>query len=137
MREKYSVKDFMVLPFDPIPIIYLEGYGDLSAPTVYERLNIQSQYDSEKLAQAKDEIYKKSFYEGILLKGKYQQHKIIDVKKSIQNDLIADKQACIYHEPENKVNHLLLLRNNFRFFFNRLYHVQVMTVLLLYVINGI
>ncbi|CAF3923890.1 unnamed protein product [Rotaria sordida] len=103
MREKYSIKESMILPFDPVPIIYVEPYGNLPAITVYEKFNIQSQHDYEKLARAKDEIYKKSFYDGILLTGKYQQQKVIDVKKFIRDDLITSKQACIYYEPENKV----------------------------------
>ncbi|CAF4092493.1 unnamed protein product, partial [Rotaria sp. Silwood1] len=70
---------------------------------VYEKLNIQSQNDNEKLAQAKDEIYKKSFYDGILLIGKYKDQKIADAKKFIRDDLIVSKEACIYYEPENKI----------------------------------
>ncbi|CAF1404093.1 unnamed protein product, partial [Adineta steineri] len=103
LREKYSISDSMVLPFDPIPIIYIEGYGDLSAPFMYKKLNIQSQNDHDKLAAAKDEIYKKGFYEGVLLKGKYEQKKVFDAKKLIRDDLIAEKLACIYYEPENKI----------------------------------
>ncbi|CAF0961012.1 unnamed protein product [Rotaria sordida] len=94
MREKYSIKESMILPFDPVPIIYVEPYENLPAPTVYEKFNIQSQYDYEKLARAKDEI---------LLTGKYQQQKVADVKKFIRDDLITSKQVCIYYELENKV----------------------------------
>lgn len=94
----------MVMPFEPIPIIQLEPYGNLTAKTVYEQRNIQSQNDSEKLREAKEEIYKKSFYEGILLVGKYAQQKIYDAKRNVQNDLVQSKQACIYYEPEKKVN---------------------------------
>ena len=107
MREEYGIEESMVLPFEPVPIIYVESYGNLSAPTVYEKLKIQSQKDYAKLAQAKEEIYKKSFYDGILLTGKYQQRKITDVKKLIRDELVASKQACIYYEPEDKVRILL------------------------------
>lgn len=31
LREKYNLTDEMVLPFDPIPIIHIEGYGSLAA----------------------------------------------------------------------------------------------------------
>jgi len=103
LREKYSISKSMVEPFEPQPIINLEPYGNLCAKTVYEQLHIQSQNDLDKLRQAKSEIYKKSFYEGILLVGKYQQKRIFDVKKLIQNDLIESKEACIYYEPEDKV----------------------------------
>ena len=35
----------MVLPFDPVPIIDIPGFGDLSAVTVVDKLKIQSQND--------------------------------------------------------------------------------------------
>ncbi len=42
-REKYGVKDEAVLPFEPVPIIDVPGYGDLSAVVACERLKVQSQ----------------------------------------------------------------------------------------------
>ncbi|CAF2777378.1 unnamed protein product [Rotaria sp. Silwood2] len=103
LREKYSIQDKMVLPFEPIPIIQLEPYGNLSAPIICSQLNIQSQNDHEKLAIAKEELYKKGFYDGILLVGKYAQTKVVDAKKLIRDELITSGQACVYYEPEQKV----------------------------------
>ena len=48
-----------------IAIIDIPGYGDLAAKTVCEELKIQSQNDREKLAEAKDRVYLKGFYEGV------------------------------------------------------------------------
>jgi len=48
-----------------ISIIDVPGYGDLAAKTVCEELKIQSQNDREKLADAKDRVYLKGFYEGV------------------------------------------------------------------------
>ena len=42
-REKYSVTDEMVLPFDPVPIINIPEFGDLSAVYACDKLKIQSQ----------------------------------------------------------------------------------------------
>ena len=61
-RAKYGVKDEMVLDFDPVPIIDIPGYGNLSAVTVCEQLKIQSQNDKDKLAEAKDLVYLKGRY---------------------------------------------------------------------------
>ena len=58
-REKYGVGDEMVLPFDPVPIIEIPGYGDLAAVAACEKHKVQSQNDKDKLAEAKEEVYLK------------------------------------------------------------------------------
>jgi leucyl-tRNA synthetase len=47
-REKYSVTDEMVLPFDPVPIINIPEFGDLSAVYACDKLKIQSQVIAKK-----------------------------------------------------------------------------------------
>lgn len=103
LRKKYSIDDFMILPYNPVEIIQLEPYGRLSAPTICHQMKIQSQKDHEKLAKAKDEIYTKSLYDGILLVGKYANTKVCYAKKCVRNDLIASGDAFIYYEPEGVV----------------------------------
>lgn len=102
-REKYGIKDEMVLPFDPIPIINIADFGDLAAVTVYEQLNIQSQNDKDKLLQAKEMVYLKGFYDGVLLVGEHKGKKIQDVKKDITQKLIDNNQALEYQEPEKTI----------------------------------
>lgn len=53
------------MPFEPIPILEIPDFGSLSAVTVYEKLKIQSQNDKEKLAEAKEMVYLKGFYDGV------------------------------------------------------------------------
>ena len=72
MREKYGIADHMVLPFDPVPIIRAPEFGDLSAIHVCDLLKIQSQNDKEKLAEAKEMVYQKGFYEGVMLVGEFK-----------------------------------------------------------------
>lgn len=48
-----------------MPIIEIPGYGSLCAPSVCDELKIQSQNDREKLAEAKERVYLKGFYEGV------------------------------------------------------------------------
>ncbi|KAF4098233.1 leucine--tRNA ligase, cytoplasmic [Onychostoma macrolepis] len=103
LREKYGIQDYMVLPFEPVPIIEIPGYGNLSAPLVCDELKIQSQNDREKLAEAKEKVYLKGFYEGIMLVEGFKGQKVQDVKKPIQKMMMEKGEAMIYMEPEKQV----------------------------------
>ncbi|KAM4546117.1 leucine--tRNA ligase, cytoplasmic [Odontesthes bonariensis] len=103
LREKYGIEDKMVLPFEPVPIIEIPGYGNLSAPLVCDELKIQSQNDKEKLAEAKEKVYLKGFYEGIMLVDGYKGQKVQDVKKPIQKMMVERGEAMMYMEPEKQV----------------------------------
>lgn len=103
LRAKYGIKDEMVLPFEPVPIIDIPGYGNLSAPLVCDELKIQSQNDREKLTEAKERVYLKGFYEGIMLVEGYKGQKVQDVKKPIQKKMVDDGDAMVYMEPEKQV----------------------------------
>ncbi|KAH0629739.1 hypothetical protein JD844_012055 [Phrynosoma platyrhinos] len=102
-RAKYGIKDEMVLPFEPMPIIEVPGYGNLSAPLMCDELKIQSQNDREKLAEAKEKLYLKGFYEGIMLVDGFKGQKVQDVKKLIQRKMVDNDEAMIYMEPEKQV----------------------------------
>ncbi|XP_050503774.1 leucine--tRNA ligase, cytoplasmic [Diabrotica virgifera virgifera] len=102
-REKYGITDEMVLPFEPVPVLEIPGFGDMAAVFVCEKLKIQSQNDKDKLVEAKEMVYLKGFYEGVMSIGEYKGKKIQDVKKLIQNSLIDKSEGVIYYEPEKKV----------------------------------
>ena len=57
LREKYNVKEEWVMPFDPIPIIEIPGFGNLAAVKLVEDMKIKSHKDKELLNQAKDKVY--------------------------------------------------------------------------------
>lgn len=62
----------MVLPFDPIPIIDIPGYSNLSAEKACDDLKVASQNDAVKLAEAKEICYQKGFSTGIMLQGTFK-----------------------------------------------------------------
>ncbi|POI26689.1 hypothetical protein CIB84_009561, partial [Bambusicola thoracicus] len=103
LRGKYSIRDEMVLPYEPVPIIEIPGYGNLCAPFICDELKIQSQNDREKLAEAKERVYLKAFYEGVMLVDGFKGQKVQDVKKRIQKMMVDNDEAMIYMEPEKQV----------------------------------
>lgn len=103
LREKYGITDEMVMPYNPIPILEIPDFGNLSAVFLYDKLKIQSQNDTAKLLEAKEMVYLKGFYDGVLLVGPHQGKKIQDVKKLIQTQLINEGKAVVYYEPEKTV----------------------------------
>lgn len=102
-REKYGITDEMVLPYQPTPIIDVPGLGNLSAVTAYEQFKIQSQNDREKLLEAKELVYLKGFYDGILLVGEFAGKKVQDVKKDLKARLLEANSADTYYEPEKTI----------------------------------
>lgn len=102
-REKYGLTDEMVMPFQPIPIIEVPGLGNLCAIKAYEMFKIQSQNDKEKLLEAKELVYLKGFYDGVLIVGEYKGQKVQDVKKILKTKLIDSNEASVYYEPEKTI----------------------------------
>ncbi len=103
LREKYGLTDAQVLPFEPVPIIRVPNYSDLSAEKACEEFKIQSQNDKDKLALAKEKVYKLGFYEGVFLVPAFEGKKVSEVKGAIRDQMIRDRQACLYYEPEGVV----------------------------------
>lgn len=53
LREKYNITEQMVA-LEPVEIIHIPTYGNLTAIAVCEKMKIKSQNDKEALVQAKD-----------------------------------------------------------------------------------
>ena len=77
--------------------------GKLSAVSVCEELNITGPKDTTKLQQAKEEVYKKGFYEGVLLVGKHAGEAVQAAKTAVREELLQQGFGCIYYEPEKTV----------------------------------
>ncbi|XP_051019877.1 leucine--tRNA ligase, cytoplasmic [Acomys russatus] len=103
LRTKYGIRDDMVLPFEPVPVLEIPGIGNLPAVTICDELKIQSQNDREKLAEAKEKLYLRGFYDGVMLVDGFKGQRIQNVKKTIQKNMIDTGDALIYMEPEKQV----------------------------------
>ena len=95
-----------MVAFQPVPIIDIEGFGMLAAQMACKGFKVESQNDKLLLQQAKEKVYMKGFYEGILKGahvGKYDGFKVQIAKPLIRQEMIEANQAAVYYEPEGKV----------------------------------
>ena len=91
----------MVAP-EPIPLIKTT-YGDMTAVAICEQMKIKSQNDKELLALAKDEAYKKGFFEGVMLIGNFSGSKVTEAKNLVKKEMIDEGDALVYFEPNGHV----------------------------------
>lgn len=103
LREKYGIKDDWVLPYDVVPIIDIPGLGTAAAEKLCKEMKIQSQNDTQKLAEAKQIVYLKGFTDGVLTVGPCAGKKVSEVKATIKNEMIDAGDAILYSEPERVV----------------------------------
>ncbi len=91
------------MPFEPVPIIEIPGYSNLSAEKACEEFKVTSQNDKEKLALAKDKVYLKGFNEGLIIIGKFKGTRVKDAKNLVRKEMMDLGLAEIYYEPESRV----------------------------------
>lgn len=101
IQEKYNIQQDWLL--DPVPIIDTPELGTFAGEAVYLKYKIQSQNDSAKLKQAKEEVYKKGFYDGVMAAGEFKGIKVSDIKELAKQKFITDNNGLIYLEPESTV----------------------------------
>jgi leucyl-tRNA synthetase len=102
--QYYKIDENWVKPFlPPKPIIETLKYGNLAAVWAVEELKIASQKDKEKLAKAKELVYKEGFYFGKMAVGSHAGKPVQTAKPIIRQELIDNGFAFPYCEPEGKV----------------------------------
>lgn len=86
-----------------VPIIEVPGFGNLSAIVACEKFKVNSQNDREKLQEAKELVYLKGFYDGIMEIGEFKGKKVQEIKKLLQKQLLDKNEAVLYHEPDKQI----------------------------------
>ncbi len=107
-QHMYAPADGQREAFPRVTLCYctLAGCPALAAPAaaqVCEEKGITSQNDTAKLAEAKEEVYVKGFYEGVLLVGSQAGKRVCDAKDLVRAEMIAAGFATPYFEPEKLV----------------------------------
>ena len=88
---------------DPVPILSTPTYGELTAPALVKQLKIQSQKDTQRLAEAKELAYKEGFYQGTMLVGEFKGLPVAEAKLKVRDRLIEAGLAFAYAEPDKFV----------------------------------
>lgn len=88
LREKFGLTDEMVMNYEPISIINVEEYSDMSAIKAYKDFKIKSMNDAKKLEEAKKEVYAKGFYKGVMKIGEFKGEKVNDAKNKVRDLMI-------------------------------------------------
>lgn len=99
----YKIKDEWVQPYDPVPTILTPSFGDMAAVKVCQEMKISSPKDRKQLDMAKEKVYKEGFYSGTMINGDFAGKSVQEAKPLIRQQLIAEKLACAYYEPESLV----------------------------------
>ncbi len=100
LREKFGLTDEQVLPFKPISIINVKDYSDLSAVKAYEEFKIKSMNEKNKLQEAKEKVYNKGFYEGVMKIGEFKGMAVQEAKALVKKQMIESNQGAVYYEPD-------------------------------------
>lgn len=91
------------MSFEPVSIIDVPEYSDMSAIKAYQDFKVGSMNDKQKLADAKAEVYLKGFYKGVMKVGEFKGEKVEQAKKLTKELLIKNNQGVQYYEPEGLV----------------------------------
>ncbi|KAJ2048808.1 cytosolic leucyl tRNA synthetase [Coemansia sp. S16] len=101
--EYYNIDPKWVEAFNPIAVLSTEAYGEMSAPTLCDKLKINSQKDRVQLAEAKEAAYKEGFYNGTMSIGEFKGLPVQVAKQMVRAQLIECHDAVPYAEPEGLV----------------------------------
>ncbi|WP_254824417.1 leucine--tRNA ligase [Haloglomus halophilum] len=84
---EYGIDPDEVRAIEPVPILTIEGYGEIPARDAVEEYDVQSQ-DDPALEEATQELYNREFHQGKLIDayGEYAGETVEDVRERFRED---------------------------------------------------
>jgi leucyl-tRNA synthetase len=111
--KKFSLDFKEVCAIKPIAVLEIPGYSEIPASDVIKSLGIKNQHEKDKLAKAKELLYKEGFYKGKLnslykkkqkrLSKDYSGKPVEEVKELIKEDIISSGFGDRYYQLTGKV----------------------------------
>ncbi len=108
--HKYGLDVVKVKAIKPIPVLDTPELGPVAAQAMLEKYQIKSQADAEKLATAKQELYKLSHHTATFnekYKSVFSQNlvgkRVEEGKSVIRKDLLDNGFAVVYYQATGKV----------------------------------
>ncbi|MEM4245931.1 MAG: leucine--tRNA ligase [Candidatus Bathyarchaeia archaeon] len=100
---KHSLDPAEIQSIRPIPLIRVEGYGDVPAKDAIEKWGIGSQTDP-RLENATEEVYSKEFHTGVMTEaaGKYAGASVAEAKRRVAEDYFKAGKADRMYEILNR-----------------------------------
>jgi leucyl-tRNA synthetase len=103
--RSYDLDVGEVQAIEPVAIIDTPGMGDLPAVDVVEDRGIESQDEREALEEAKDEVYRRGFYEGTMKPElpRVGDQPVQEAKDEVQAWLVDEGLAEVFYELTGEV----------------------------------
>lgn len=100
--SKFGISDESLAAIEPIPVVKLDGYSEIPAKDIVERMGIKGQLDA-KAEDATKELYQKEFHTASMRPetGKYAGMPVSRAKEDVKKDLLADGSAFLIYEVIN------------------------------------
>ncbi len=100
LLDRYGLDKEAIRAIEPIAIIDTPKLGDLPAPKLVEEWGITSQDEREKLEEAKEEVYRRGFYEGTMKEDLpvVGGQAVQAAKEQVQAWLVEQDAAAVFHD---------------------------------------
>ncbi|MGD2200058.1 MAG: leucine--tRNA ligase [Candidatus Bathyarchaeota archaeon] len=97
--ERFNMRRSDIAKLKPISLIEVQGWGEVPAADVVEKMGITEQ-DDPKLEKATREVYSQEFHNGRLkgITGQYVGLTVDRAKDAVKEDMIADGRATTMYE---------------------------------------
>jgi len=105
IAKKYKLSKELLDSVVPISIISMDGYGEFPAKDVIDRMNITSSKDSEKLLEAKKQVYKDGYHTGRMkdVCGPFAGLRVEEAKEKMKQAMIESGEAEVFHDLSEEV----------------------------------